>query len=325
VSLSIVILAAGSGSRMKSNIPKVLHPLGGTPMLERIIKTAQELKPKSIHVVYGFGGETVLKAMAHLNVCWVYQAEQLGTGHAVSQVIPELDAGDQLVVLFGDVPLISSKTLFRLIDQTPQNGLGLVISELDDPSGFGRIIRNDTGNIIGIVEHKDANPQELAIREINTGIMTGSVKHFKDWLPRLKANNIQKEYYLTDVVSLAVKDGFYVGAIKAPFDEVRGVNDRWQLAQVETLYQHNLAKELALAGVTILDFNRISIRGDVQIAKDVTLDVNIVLEGPVSVGENSYIGPNTIIKNAVIGKNCILEGNCVIKDKTIADGTVIIS
>ena len=325
MSLSIVILAAGNGSRMKSNMPKVLHPLAGVPMLERIIKTAQKLEPKSIHVVYGSGGETVKNAMEHLKVCWVYQAEQLGTGHAVSQVIPELDVADQLVVLFGDVPLISSKTLLRLIDQTPQNGLGLIISELDDPSGFGRIIRNDTGNIIGIVEHKDANAQELAIREINTGIMTGSVKHFKDWLPRLKANNAQHEYYLTDVVSTAVKDGFYVGAIKAPFDEVRGVNDRWQLAQVETLYQHNLARELALSGITILDFSRISIRGDVTIAKDVTLDVNIVLEGHVSIEENSYIGPNTIIKNSVIGKHCHIEGNCIIKEKMIADHTVITS
>ncbi len=323
MSVSIVILAAGNGSRMKSNMPKVLHPLGGTPMLERIIKTAQTLIPKAIHVVYGSGGESVLKAMEHLNVDWVYQAEQLGTGHAVAQVVPNLDPNDQLIVLFGDVPLISSQTLLRLIDQTPLNGLGLVISELDDPTGFGRIIRNDTGNIVAIVEQKDANPQELAIREINTGIMIGSVHHFKEWLPRLKANNTQREYYLTDVVSMAVNDGFYVGAIKAPFDEVRGVNDRWQLAQVETLYQHKIAKELALSGVTILDFNRIAIRGDVLIHKDVTLDVNIVIEGRVSIGDNSYIGPNTIIKNSVIGKNCIIEGNCMIKDKIISDGSVM--
>jgi len=323
MSLSIVILAAGNGSRMKSNLPKVLHPLGGVPMLERIILTAQELDPKSIHVVYGSGGENVIKAMEHLSVDWVYQDKQLGTGHAVAQVMPSLNSKDQVLVLFGDVPLITADTLRLLINETPTNGLGLIISELDDPTGFGRIIRNDNDNIIGIVEQKDANEQELEIKEINTGIMTGSVKHFQDWLPQLKDSNAQNEYYLTDVVSLAVKEGFYVGAVKAPFDEVRGINDRWQLAQVEALYQLKLAKELALSGVTILDFNRLSMRGDIAVARDVTLDVNVVLEGDVSIGENSYIGPNTIIKDSIIGENCVIEGNCILKDENIKDNTVI--
>jgi bifunctional UDP-N-acetylglucosamine pyrophosphorylase/glucosamine-1-phosphate N-acetyltransferase len=323
MSLSIVILAAGNGSRMKSNLPKVLHPLGGVPMLERIILTAKELEPKSIHVVYGSGGENVIKAMEHLNADWVYQDKQLGTGHAVAQVMPSLNSEDQILVLFGDVPLITPETLRRLLDETPANGLGLIISELEDSAGFGRIIRNDNDNIIGIVEHKDANEQELEIKEINTGIMTGSVKHFKEWLPQLKDSNAQHEYYLTDVVSLAVKNGFYVGAVKAPFDEVRGINDRWQLAQVERLYQHDLAKDLALSGVTILDFNRLSMRGDIKIDKDVTLDVNVVLEGDVTIGENSYIGPNVIIKDCTIGKNCMIEGNCTLKNEVIADGSML--
>jgi bifunctional UDP-N-acetylglucosamine pyrophosphorylase/glucosamine-1-phosphate N-acetyltransferase len=292
-------------------------------MLERIICTAKQLNPKSIHVVYGAGGENVVKAMEHLDVNWVYQDQQKGTGHAVAQVMPELDKEDQVLVLFGDVPLISAVTLNNLISETPANGLGLIISELDDPTGFGRIIRNDTGNIVGIVEHKDANEQELAIKEINTGIMTGSVVHFKDWLPQLKNSNAQNEYYLTDVVSLAVSGGFYVGAVKAPFEEVRGVNDRWQLAQVENYYQRSLAKDLALSGVTVLDFNRLTMRGDINIAKDVALDVNVVLEGKVSIGENSTIGPNTILKNCNIGKNCVIEGNVRLENQTIADNAVV--
>lgn len=323
MSLSIVILAAGSGSRMKSNLPKVLHPLGGMPMLERIINTAQELNPKSIHIVYGARGEQVKQSMSHCDVNWVYQDQQLGTGHAVMQVMPELDTKDQVVVLFGDVPLISANTLRKLIDETPLNGLGVIISELDDPTGFGRIIRNDTGNIIRIVEQRDGNEKELDIKEINTGIMTGSVEHFKDWLPQLKDCNAQKEYYLTDIVSLAVNDGFYVGAVKAPFEEVRGVNDRWQLAQVESYYQQKLAKELALTGVTILDYKRLTIRGNAKIGKDVTLDANVVLEGEVTIGDNSYIGPNTIIKNSTIGIGCVITGNEIIINQTIADNSKV--
>ena len=323
MALSVVILAAGSGTRMQSNLPKVLHPLGGLPMLERVIRVAKQINPKSIHVVFGAGGDEVTCAMQHMNVSWVHQEKQLGTGHALAQVIPELDEKDQVLVLFGDVPLITPQTLSRLIEETPPNGLGVVISELDNPAGFGRIIRSHTGNIVAIVEHRDANEQQLEIKEINTGIMTGSVAHFKEWLPQLKDCNTQHEFYLTDAVALAVHDGVYVGAVMAPFEEVRGVNDRWQLAQLESVYQLDQARLYALSGVTILDYHRVSFRGHISIEKDVRLDVNVVMEGEVSVGAKSMIGPSVVLRNCIIGKGCVIKANTVIDGAILKDGVTV--
>ncbi len=244
--LRVVILAAGKGKRMASDIPKILHPLGGVPLLERVVNTAQTLNPDAIHVVYGNGGSTVHETLDYLPVHWIKQDEQLGTGHAVMQAMPQCKDTDQVLILYGDVPIITARSLQQLLHGTSKNGLGLIVTELEDPTGFGRIIRNEMGNIIAIVEDKDATEQQLKIREINTGIITTSARFLKSWLPELKNNNKQQEYYLTDIVALAVKHGHPVGGIMAHcHEEVRGVNDRWQLAKLERYYQYTCAKELA--------------------------------------------------------------------------------
>ena len=322
--LSVVILAAGKGKRMASSFPKILHPLGGIPLLERVVNTAQTLKPEAIHVVYGNGGSTVHQELNHLSVNWIKQEEQLGTGHAVMQAMPECKDSDQVLVLYGDVPIITAKTLQQLLNRTSKNGLGLILTELEDPSGFGRIIRNEMGNIIAIVEDKDATDQQLKIREINTGILTTSARFLKSWLPELKNNNKQEEYYLTDIVELAVKSGHPVGGFMAHcHEEVLGVNDRWQLAKLERYYQHMFAKELAYAGVTIMDPNRLDVRGEVTAGTDVVLDINVVLEGKVTIGSNSTIGPNVIIKNATIGDNVTIHANSIIEGAKVSDGAEV--
>lgn len=318
MSLKVVILAAGKGRRMVSEIPKVLHPLGGIPLLTHVVKTAQQLSADEIYVVYGNGGSTVHEELSHLPVTWIDQHKQLGTGHAVLQAMPYCNEDDQVLVLYGDVPLISLDTLRRLLRDTPPNGLGLVVAELKDPTGFGRIIRNDVANIIGIVEHKDASKAQLKIKEINTGIMTVSAGQLKSWLPQLTNQNSQQEYYLTDIVALAVSSGRPVGGVMVDrIEEIQGVNDRVQLATLERRYQQCLARDLMYAGVTIVDPKRIDIRGEVEIESDVILDINVVLEGKVSIGKNSYIGPNVVLRNSILADHVTIEANSVI------DGAII--
>lgn len=317
--LIIIILAAGKGKRMASNIPKVLHPLGGLPLLERVVKTVQNLNADSIHVVYGNGGHQVREKLGHLPVNWVEQEKQLGTGHALLQAIPLCWDEDQILILYGDVPLVSSQTLMSLLQNTPAGGLGLVVAELPNPHGFGRIIRDECGNIISIVEHKDANEQQRKICEINTGILTASAKNLKNWLPRLTNDNAQKEYYLTDTVALAVATGCVVKDIKPSFyEEVQGINNRLELIQLERYYQRLMAQKLVLSGATIADLNRIDVRGEnVQVSYDVFIDVNVVLEGKIQLGVNVKIGPNVILKNVTVGNdtkiyaNSIIEGACI--------------
>ena len=317
--LHVVILAAGSGKRMASKIPKVLHQIGGTSMLEHVVNTAQLLDPEAIHVIYGNGGELVPKSLNHLNVNWVKQERQLGTGHAVSKALPHTDAKDSILVLYGDVPLISVRTLKQLLQDTPTNGLGLVVTELDDPSGFGRIIRNDVGNIVAIVEHKDSNVTQRKIREINTGILTTTAKHLKSWLPRLKNKNKQKEYYLTDIVSLAVQEGTPVGGVMAHcHEEVQGVNDRWQQAILERYYQRSQAQRLAYSGVTLIDPDRLDIRGHVKVGTDTVIDINVVLEGNVEIGNNCYIGPNVVLKDATLADNVTILANSIVTGAKVA-------
>lgn len=322
--LNIIILAAGQGSRMKSDTPKVMHKIAGIPMLERVVRTAQSLSPKKIQVVYGNGGSIVHEALAYLPVEWVKQEHRLGTGHAVLQALPFVDDEDQVLVLLGDVPLISKNTLALLAQETPTNGLGLVVTELSDPSGLGRIIRNEMGNIIAIVEHRDANEQQLKVKEINTGIMITSAKHLKSWLPKLDNKNIQGEYYLTDIVGLAVQEGFFVGGVMAHCQqEVQGVNDRLQLANLEHYFQQEKAKQLALSGVTIMDMNRVYIRGDVVIAQDVTLDTNVMIEGQVSIDSHSSIGPNVIIRDSKISSGVQVGAHSIIEGAVIGPGCKI--
>ena len=318
--LSVVILAAGKGKRMASNIHKVLHLLGGIPLLERVVKTAQTLDADTIHVVYGNDGKQIREKLGYLPVNWVEQEEQLGTGHALLQATPFFRDEDQILVLYGDVPLISSHTLTGLLQKTPTNGLGLVVSELPDPKGFGRIIRDECGNIISIVEHKDANDQQQKICEINTGILSASAKNLKNWLPRLTNSNCQKEYYLTDTVALAVASGCPVKSVKPTVrEEVQGVNDRWELIHLERYYQCLMAKKLVLSGVMIADPDRIDIRGEnVQVGYDVFIDVNVVLEGNIQLGTNVKIGPNVLLKNVTIGNDTEIHANSIIEGANIA-------
>ncbi len=318
--LKVIILAAGKGKRMVSERPKVMFKLGGMTLLERVVGTTQALNADEIHVVYGKGVALMLDQLTELPVNWVFQEKQLGTGHAVMQAISECDDDDQVMVLYGDAPLISANTLQQLMHDTPHHGLGLVVVELENPSGMGRIIRNEMGNIMAIVEHKDADLQQREIKEVNTGILMTQAAHLKQWLPQLDNRNKQQEYYLTDVVALAVNEGYPVGGVLAHCpEEVQGANDCWQLAELERFYQHSQAKALAYAGVTIMDPNRLDIRGEVDIGSDVTLDVNVVLEGRVTIGDQSVIGANVVLNNVSIGKNVKILANCVIEDTTIAD------
>lgn len=324
MNLSIVILAAGQGKRMRSDLPKVLHTLGGVTFLERVVNTAQSLNPKQILVVYGNGGAQVRDEMAHLCVKWVEQKHALGTGHALMQALPHLDKNDRILVLYGDVPLISRKTLEYLLETTPQNALGLLVAEFDDPTGLGRIARDAQGNIAAIIEQKDANEVQLKIKEVNTGILTGSVAQFAQWLPKLKNQNSQKEYYLTDVIAMAVASGCAVNGIFAScHQEVRGVNTLSELISLERYYQYNNAQELIAKGVMILDPHRIDIRGTLDIDPDVVIDVNVVMEEKVSIGAHSMIGPNVFLRNVQIGAKVKIEANCVIENAIIEDEAII--
>ncbi|PHQ79438.1 MAG: UDP-N-acetylglucosamine diphosphorylase/glucosamine-1-phosphate N-acetyltransferase [Coxiella sp. (in: Bacteria)] len=322
--LHIVILAAGSGKRMASKMPKILHQVGGLSMLEHVVNTAQLLEPAMIHVIYGNGGELVPQTLPHLEVNWVKQAKRLGTGHAVAQALPHCDTADNVLVLYGDVPLISVRTLKQLLLDTPVNGLGLVVTELQDPAGFGRIIRNEVGNIVAIVEHKDASASIRKIKEINTGILTTTAKHLKTWLPSLKNKNKQNEYYLTDIVALSVAGGTPVGGVMAHcHEEVQGINDRWQQATLERYFQKTQAQRLAFSGVTLLDPTRLDVRGQVKAGMDTTIDVNVVLEGHVEIGNNCYIGPNVILKDVTLGNNVTVHANTIINGAKIAAGAQV--
>lgn len=305
---------------MMSDIPKVLHSLGGLSLLERVVKTAQQLAPQAIHVVYGNGGEIVSQTLSHLPVNWVLQTQLLGTGHAVLQALPHCADDERVLILYGDVPLISIELLQALLEKTPTESLGLVIAELPNPQGFGRIIRNEQGHIIAIVEQRDANEQQQAIQEINTGIITAPARYLKKWLPQLKNANRQKEYYLTDIIASAVAEGLAVHGARATCnEEIRGVNDRVELAALERFYQRRTAATLMRQGVTLADPNRLDVRGDVVIASDVFLDINVVLEGRVVIGKNSRIGPNVCLKNVEIAENVDIFANSVIEGAVIAE------
>lgn len=318
MSLTIVILAAGKGKRMVSPLPKVMHLLGGITLLERVVQTAESLHPKKIYVVYGNGGSTLPESLPHLNVNWVFQKEQLGTGHAVMQALPACDDHETILVLYGDVPIISTNTLKQLLDEAPKNGVGLLVTELDDPTGFGRIVRDHEDNIVAIVEEKDATRTQRAIKEINTGIVTAPARFLKKGLPLLSNQNAQNEYYLTDMIALAVEQGLTVRSVTVTnSNEVRGVNDPWQLTTLERYYQMERARELALTGVTIMDPARLDMRGDITIAPSTKLDVNVILEGTVKIGSHCEIGPNVYIKNTTIADNVKIFANSVIDGATI--------
>lgn len=318
MSLNVIILAAGAGTRMRSKLPKVLHEVGGKPMLEHVVDAARQLDARRIQVVYGHGGEAVRSALAHLEVVWVEQGEQLGTGHAVAQTLPHVGAGDTVLVLYGDVPLISAETLRQVVAMAQQDSLGLLTVRLDDPRGYGRIVRDDQGNVVRIVEEKDASAEERTIAEINTGMLAVSGERLQKWLAVLDNNNAQGEYYLTDIIAMAVRDGVKVSTVvPCSVAEVMGVNNRVQLAEVERHYQRAQAERLMLAGITLRDPARFDVRGELNAGSDVTIDVNVVIEGRVVLGNGVRIGPNVVLRNAVIGDDVEILAQCMIEDAVI--------
>ncbi|WBA81851.1 bifunctional UDP-N-acetylglucosamine diphosphorylase/glucosamine-1-phosphate N-acetyltransferase GlmU [Endozoicomonas sp. GU-1] len=321
----IVILAAGQGSRMKSKLPKVLHRIAGKPMLEHVILSALHTQRKvgdgKIHVVIGHGAEQVKQALGHYDLNWVVQEEQLGTGHAVQQALPGCKGADVVLVLYGDVPLIHSSSLQSLLAASNGERLGLLTINLANPSGYGRIIRDGFGNIQAIVEDKDASPEQLAINEVNTGIMAIPGNKVSGWVNGLKNENAQHEFYLTDIVSMAVTEDTPVIHVQPQLPiEVEGVNSRVQLMELERARQHQLANNLMVNGVTIIDPHRLDIRGDVKTGHDITLDINVVLEGKVELADNVYIEPGCVIRNSVIGEGAIIKAHSILEDAVVAAG-----
>ena len=318
--LSVVILAAGQGKRMNSDLPKVLQPLAGRPLLTHVIDAARAVGAADIHVVYGHGGERVRKALHEDTLRWALQPEQLGTGHAVTQAMPGVADDALVLVLYGDVPLVRPETLRRLVAAAGTHTLALLSVRMKDPAGYGRVVRDRGGRVVRIVEHKDATAKERAIDEANTGLMAAPAAQLKRWLGRIKNENAQGEYYLTDVVVQAVKDGMAIEAIVADSeDEVLGVNDKQQLAEVEAVNRRRRAQELMAQGVTLVDPARFDARGPVEVGCDVYIDVNVVLEGTVKLGDRVRVGPNVVLRNCVIGADTEIFPSCVLYDAVVGE------
>lgn len=322
--LHIVILAAGKGIRMRSNLPKVLHKIGGQSLLEHVIEVGQLLKPANIHVVYGEGGELVKEKLQNFSVNWIEQKERLGTGHAVQQVMPHLPENAKVLILYGDVPLITESLLRNLLQAAATTPTTLITAILEDPTGYGRIVRDKTGNISAIVEDKDADEKQRSITEINSGILCTTAQVLKQYLPQLQPRNKQGEYYLTDVIALAIAEGAKIqGVVAANNIEILGINNKEQLAQLERHYQKRIATQLMQQGVTILDPARLDIRGKVLAAEDVTIDINVILDGQVTIGANAIIGANSYLKDVVIGNNVEIRPNCVVEGAIIENNCII--
>lgn len=316
--LHIVILAAGQGTRMRSARPKVLQPLGDRPLLGHVVETSRRLNPEQVHVVYGHGAEQVKSALDHLDVAWVHQAEQLGTGHAVAQAIEDIPDGANVLVLYGDVPLITATSLAHLATAAASEALALLTVRLDDPTGYGRILRDNRDNVVGIVEQKDATDDQCHIDEVNTGLLCAPGRHMRDWLARLDNDNAQGEYYLTDLVSLAASDGVPVVAGQAgSVEETQGINDRIDLATAERIHQRRQGRAVMQQGVTLRDPERFDLRGSLEAGRDCVIDVNAVIQGEVVLGDGVQIGPNCVLRDARIGDNTVLEANTVVERASI--------
>ncbi|QAY83346.1 bifunctional UDP-N-acetylglucosamine diphosphorylase/glucosamine-1-phosphate N-acetyltransferase GlmU [Pseudomonas arsenicoxydans] len=321
MSLEIVILAAGQGTRMRSALPKVLHPIAGNSMLGHVIHSARQLDPQRIHVVIGHGAEAVRERLEADDLNFVLQDKQLGTGHAVAQAVPFIES-DTVLILYGDVPLIEVETLQRLLKKVAPQQLGLLTVELDDPTGYGRIVRDADGKVTAIVEQKDANEAERAITEGNTGILALPFAQLGGWMSRLSNNNAQGEYYLTDVIAMAVSDGLVV-ATEQPHDamEVQGANDRKQLSELERHYQLRAGRRLMAQGVTLRDPARFDVRGEITVGRDVLIDINVILEGKVVIEDDVVIGPNCVIKDSTLRKGVVIKANSHIEGAILGEGS----
>ncbi len=321
--MNIVILAAGQGKRMHSNLPKVLHPLAGKALAAHVIDTARSLSPQRLCLVYGHGGETVRRTLEAPDLAWALQEPQLGTGHAVQQALPHLSPEGVTLILYGDVPLIQAATLQKLL-HAARDGLAILTVELDDPTGYGRIVRDGAGRVVRIVEQKDASAGEKTIREVNTGIMALPTARLDEWLARLSNDNAQREYYLTDIVAMAVAAGLPVNtAHPAGPWEVLGVNSKVQLAELERIVQRRTADALLEQGVRLADPARLDVRGTLSCGRDVFIDVNCVFEGLVELGEAVEIGPNCVLKNARIGAGTRLAAFSHVEEAVVGpDGAI---
>jgi len=319
--LGILVLAAGKGKRMRSRMPKVLHPLAGRPLLTHVLDTAQTLEAARVGVVYGHGGELVPRRMADYDCIWVEQAEQQGTGHAVMQAMPHMRDMDRILVLYGDVPLMRPTTLQRLMETTAATDLGVLTAVLQDPTGYGRIVRGAAGRVVRIVEQRDATADELRIDEVYTGFLVADRARLDDWLARIGNHNARGEYYLTDILALAVDAGVAIATSRPETsDEVYGVNDRVQLAALERSLQRRRAEALMRGGVTLTDPARLDIRGRLQAGKDVSIDVNVVIEGEVRLAAGVSIGPNCLLRDCTLGPGTEVFANCVVEGAVVGAG-----
>ena len=322
--MEVVILAAGQGKRMRSVLPKVLQPIAGRPMLAHVIGAARALEASRICVVYGHGGEVVRERLHDDELMWARQVPQLGTGHAVQQALPQLSDGEMALVLYGDVPLIGAPTLRRLQAAAGTGGLALLTVELSEPTGYGRILRDATGQVTRIVEEKDASVEQRRVREVNTGILVAPVARLRDWLGRIGNDNAQGEYYLTDIIGLAVAEGVEIVTVQPEAVwETLGVNSKPQLAELERIHQRNIAQRLMDDGVTLLDPARIDVRGELVCGRDVEIDVNCVFEGRVELADDVRIGAHCVIRNARIGAGTRLAPFSHVEDTVTGRACVI--
>jgi bifunctional UDP-N-acetylglucosamine pyrophosphorylase/glucosamine-1-phosphate N-acetyltransferase len=317
MSLAVIVLAAGQGKRMHSALPKVLHPLAGRPLLAHVLDTVRSLQPAQVLVVHGHGGADVRTAFAGAPVTWVEQAQQLGTGHALAQALPQVARGAHVLVLNGDVPLVRAGTLERLVAASTK-GLAICTSDLSDPSGYGRVVRDARKRVRRIVEQKDASARELRIREWYAGFLAAPAGRLAAWLAKVKPANAQKEHYLTDVIALAVKDRVQVATVRAedPW-EVAGVNSRHELALLERAFQNARAKRLLEAGVALADLWRVDVRGELACGRDVAIDVNCVFEGTVKLGDRVRVGPNCVLRNVTVDADTEIQAFSLLEDAIV--------
>lgn len=324
MTIDIVILAAGQGTRMKSALPKVLHHLAGKPLIQHVVNTATTVPDSDITIVTGYASEQIKTSVAGGNLRYVYQKEQLGTAHAVQVAVSNLTSTGTTLIIYGDVPLISSETLMATLDLVNNNTMGLLTAQHTNPEGYGRILRDKQGQIYGIVEQKDATSEEQEIQEVNTGVMAIRTDHLQEWLPQIENDNAQNEYYLTDLIAIANREGVVIQSMQpARFQEVEGVNTRTQLSELERFYQYEQAKNLMVNGATLADPRRVDIRGQLNCGIDTFIDINVIFEGQVRLGKNVTIGPNCIIIDSSIGDNVEIKANTIIEKSTVCNGVSV--